>query len=381
MKILHLCLSNFYIDNYSYQENELVRQNIMDGHEVLVIASLESMTPDGNLIYLEPSTYDGADGAKVIRIPYKKFLPRFIMKKLRIHDGLFKILLKEKPDVVLFHSLCGWELLTVMKYKKLNPDLKFYADSHEDFNNSARSFISKWILHWLYYRPIIRLAKKKIDKILCISIETMNFVKVMYGLKSNEIEFFPLGGFTYSDSTYADIRYSNRHKFAISDEDLVFVQSGKMNKSKKLINSLEAFCALKEDSALFFIAGSIHESIAHDAFELIQNDKRIKFVGWLNSEDLKGLLCAADVYIQPGTQSATMQMSLCCRCAVILDDVPSHKPYIYNNGWIINDNLQLMEAISSAIKNPKFTKEMGLNSGALANGILDYKKLASRLYV
>jgi glycosyltransferase involved in cell wall biosynthesis len=154
-----------------------------------------------------------------------------------------------------------------------------------------------------------------------------------------------------------------------------------MNKSKKLINSLEAFCALKEDSALFFIAGSIHESIAHDAFELIQNDKRIKFVGWLNSEDLKGLLCAADVYIQPGTQSATMQMSLCCRCAVILDDVPSHKPYIYNNGWIINDNLQLMEAISSAIKNPKFTKEMGLNSGALANGILDYKKLASRLYV
>jgi hypothetical protein len=40
-----------------------------------------------------------------------------------------------------------------------------------------------------------------------------------------------------------------------------------------------------------------------------------------------------------------------------------------------------MEAISSAIKNPKFTKEMGLNSGVLANGILDYKKLASRLYV
>ena len=41
MKIIHLCLSCFYIDNYRYQENELVREHVTDGHEVLVVASTD----------------------------------------------------------------------------------------------------------------------------------------------------------------------------------------------------------------------------------------------------------------------------------------------------------------------------------------------------
>jgi len=381
MKVLHLCLANFYIDGYSYQENELVRQNVIDGHDVVIVASLESMTHDGELIYLEPSVYDGTDGAKVIRIPYKNFLPLFFMRKLRVHDGLFEILERERPDVVLFHSLCGWDLLTVKRYKKLNPGFKFYADSHEDFNNSARSFISKWFLHWLYYRLIICFAKDSIDKILCISIETMNFVKDMYGLSMDEIEFFPLGGFTYTDSNYQKIRDVNRKKFEIADDSLVFVQSGKMGLSKKLINSLKAFSALKNQTSIFFVVGSIHESIAAEVFELINANDRIRFLGWLNADELKGLLCASDVYVQPGTQSATMQMSLCCRCAVILDDVPSHTPYIRDNGWLINDDIQLIKAIGSAINDKNIVKVMGDNSGLLADEILDYSKLASRLYL
>jgi glycosyltransferase involved in cell wall biosynthesis len=381
MKILHLCLSNFYIDNYSYQENELVRQNIIDGHDVLVIASLESMTPNGDLIYLKPSTYTGADGATVIRIPYKKFFPHFVMKKLRIHDGLLKILKNENPDAVLFHSLCGWDLLTVKKYKKLSPNLKFYADSHEDFNNSAKTFGSKWILHYLYYRTIIRFAQKSIDKILCISIETIHFVQNLYGISSEKIEFYPLGGFTYSDADYMTARIFNRNKFLVADKSLLFVQSGKMNSSKKLINSLKAFSSLKDESSVFIVAGSIHQSIEATAFKLIKNDKRIRFIGWLNPEELKGLLCAADVYVQPGTQSATMQMSLCCRCAVILDDVPSHQPYMCDNGWLINDDSQLKSAMASALDNLEVTREMGAKSGTLAKSLLDYKKLASRLYV
>ena len=43
MKIAHICLSCFYIDGFSYQENELVRQNVSDGHDVLVITSTETI--------------------------------------------------------------------------------------------------------------------------------------------------------------------------------------------------------------------------------------------------------------------------------------------------------------------------------------------------
>ena len=69
MRILHLCLSCFYIDDAGYQENHLVRQHVADGHEVLVIASTEIFDGKGGLGYAEPGSYIGSDGAKVIRIP------------------------------------------------------------------------------------------------------------------------------------------------------------------------------------------------------------------------------------------------------------------------------------------------------------------------
>ena len=75
MKILHLCLSCFYIDDAGYQENQLVRQHVRDGHEVLVIASTETFDGRGGLTYTEPKTYTGSDGARVIRIPYVRWLP------------------------------------------------------------------------------------------------------------------------------------------------------------------------------------------------------------------------------------------------------------------------------------------------------------------
>ena len=68
MKICHMCLSCFYIDGYSYQENELVRQNVLDGHEVFVIASTETYAEDRTLSYIRPGDYEGGEGAPVCRV-------------------------------------------------------------------------------------------------------------------------------------------------------------------------------------------------------------------------------------------------------------------------------------------------------------------------
>jgi len=62
MKILHCCLSQFYIDNYSYQENILPRVNKQMGHEVKIIASTETYLDNRNLEYVEPSRYYTEDG-------------------------------------------------------------------------------------------------------------------------------------------------------------------------------------------------------------------------------------------------------------------------------------------------------------------------------
>ena len=47
MKILHLMLGCFYIDNYSYQENYLPKHHKLQGHDVEIVASLVTFDENG----------------------------------------------------------------------------------------------------------------------------------------------------------------------------------------------------------------------------------------------------------------------------------------------------------------------------------------------
>jgi glycosyltransferase involved in cell wall biosynthesis len=380
MKIVHCCLSNFYIDGFSYQENELVAQHVADGHEVTVIASTETFSADQRIAYCEPGEYLGTDGARVIRIPYRRFLPAAIMRKLRMHPGVLERLDSLKPDVILFHGTCGWELYTLARYKDQNPNTRLFVDSHEDFDNSARTWTSKWILHYLYYRVILRKCLPRIEQVLCVNMAAISFVRDFYGIPANKIAFYPLGGRLLTDRMYAETRAAARIGLDVEAEDIVFLQSGKIDRRKKLLESVRAFMKLECQDARFIIAGHLQDDIAEEVGALLRSDERIVFLGWKTPDELRALLCAADVYVQPGTQSATMQMSLCCRCAVILDDVPSHRPFMDNNGWLVGEGLSLEDAFRLAAEGRGRLTAMAEKSADIASGLLDYRILAARLY-
>ncbi|MER0362515.1 glycosyltransferase [Vibrio vulnificus] len=379
MRILHICLSNFYIDDVSYQENMLVKEHVEAGHEVKILASTQVFDKDKKLTYVKPSTYTCAEGAEITRIDYLNILPRKLMAKLRIHSGVYEFIRSFEPEVIMFHSMCGWELLTVCKYIKNNPNIRVYFDSHEDFNNSARNFASKYLLHYLYYRPIAKIASKYAKKILCISLETMDFLSDFYGLDIDRLEFYPLGGVIKSEQAYLASRQKVRESLQVKDEQIVFIQSGKFTARKKLIESLTAFTKVRDDNFVFLIAGILDTPLENEALKLIRSDCRIRFLGWQSPADVDGLLDAADVYLQPGTQSVTMQASLCARCAVIIDDVKSHKPYLENNGWYANNADSIVEVLMSISEQKCSISSMSEESFKIAKSLLDYKQLALRI--
>ncbi|PAJ74468.1 glycosyl transferase family 1 [Pseudoalteromonas sp. NBT06-2] len=379
MKVLHICLSNFYIDNVTYQENMLIKEHIDSGHEVKVLASTEIFDSQKKLVYSKAGTYTGAEGAEVTRIDYAKFLPHIIMKKLRVHSGVYQFIENFKPDVIMFHSMCGWELKTVCKYKKNNPSVKLYMDSHEDFNNSARGFISKYFLHWLYYRPIAKKASTFSNKVLCISIETMGFLNEFYGIDKSRLEFYPLGGKIKGDNEYDDNRVNKRKELGLSSKDILFLQCGKLTKRKKLLESISAFVEVENKNFKLIIAGLMDFDVETSVRELIEKDERITFLGWQTSEQVEQLLDASDVYLQPGTQSATMQASLCARSAIIIDNVASHQPYLKENGWFANDSISIKKVLEEISKNPHQLVKMSQNSFDIAKNMLNYKKLATRI--
>lgn len=381
MKILHCCLSAFYIDKYSYQENELVREHIKSGHDVLVLASTETFDRNQNKTYTEPGEYTGYEGAKVIRVPFARWLPFSIMKKVKAYPKVTTYLTSFQPDVIMFHGISSLELLTVAKYQKKHPNVLFYADNHADKHNSGRGFFSKYLLHKLIYRWAIKFSLPQIDKILCISLESQNFCSEIYSIPDKKLEFYPLGGNVFSDEEYISRRKQLRQEHCLNDADILFLQTGKFDKRKKLVDSLNSFLATQNPNFKFFISGSFLEDVEQEVMPLIESDERIVFLGWNDSEVIKSLLCAADVYVQPGTQSATMQMSLCARCPVILDDVESHRIFIDKNGWLVSNRFELQRVFLAIEEDPSFLECMSNNSYSLAQEILDYKKLANRILI
>lgn len=381
MKIAHLCLSCFYYDGFSYQENLLPRQNVVDGHETIIIASTESIDKQGKITFLGKDKYQGSDGCLVYRVPYSKSLPPMIRSKVRSYEGVYEILKDFKPDVVYFHGISAYELLVLKKYKRLNPDAKIIVDVHSDANNSGTNWISKYFLHKFFYRSIFQMTLPVIDKIFCISMECMDFAIEEYGAPKEKTEFYPLGGDCLEDDEYNVRRKNMREKLNINDEKILILQTGKINKKKKAVEALSQFIQVKSDKFRYVIAGTLDEDVKDDIMDIIKTDERIKYIGWVDSNEMKDYLCASDLYMQPGSQSATMQQSLCLRNSVIIDNVKSHKPFVNENGWLIDDISDISDILKKISCRPEIINDMSQKSYQLSLELLSYKKLANRIYL
>lgn len=379
MKIVHLCLSCFYIDDRAYQENELIKEHVKQGHEVLVVASTLVHDESGRHLFSSPGRYKSTDGADVIRLEYHPLMPRALVKSLRLHRGVFQILEDFCPDVIMFHGMCGWEIVTASRYKKKNPSVKLYVDNHTDFINSARSFYSKWGLHYLYYRPVLRACLPYIEKVLCISRMTWVFAEKFYGVPSEKLEFYPLGGHPVCKEDYTYQRENVRKEYGLSDDDVVFVQSGKQSAPKKLISTLRAFNAVPNENFKLIVVGSILEDIEQEALSLIKANPRVNFVGWKAPKELESILCAADVYLQPGSQSSTMQTSICCRCVTVLENIDGHEMYTNGNGWLVQSEGELKSVFEKIDSGGVDLLAMQEKSKNFAEEVLDYSVLANRV--
>lgn len=380
MKILHFCLSCFYIDNYNYQENILPIINKMDGHEVKIIASTETFIENSKLGYIKPGKYFTKEGIEINRIPYKKYLPHFIMKKVRHYDNVYNLIDEFSPDVILFHGVPAYELITIVKYKKNNPNVKLYVDSHEDKNNSGTNWLSKNMLHKIFYKNIIKKTCDYIDKIFYITYETKVFLQEVYDIKEEKLEYFPLGSYVFNEEERIKNRNNVRIQLDLKDDDILVLHSGKMDKLKRTEEILKAFIKVKASKLKLVLIGSMNDEIMQKVKPLILSDERVSFLGWKSGHELMEYLCACDLYIQPGGQSATMQNALCCGSAAALYPHQSHKKLLNDSVFYVETIEDMKRIFENISENRQVLEDKRVQTNKIAKEMLDYKLLASRLY-
>lgn len=380
MKILHVCLASHYTEGMTYQDNLLPLQNALDGHDVMVVSDCYQYV-DGQLVSVLEEDRILSSGIRLKRMRYTNFLNEFLSSKIRKVNGLYDVVRSYSPDVILFHGVAGWEMLTVFEYKKHYPKVKLYIDSHEDFHNSGKNWVSRLFQYKIFNRLLVAIIKREVDKFLYLSYESRDFLVRMYGLVDAELEFYPLGGQVLSESQSSTFAMEVRDKHGLSADDVIIVHSGKLDQGKRTEETLRAFSAVCSPNLKLVIIGSIPADQSARLQPLIDADQRIIFVGWQPAVELIKYLAAADLYFQPGTQSATMQNAICAGSPVALYPYASHKPYLVENGFWVESYSDFIDVFKFIAASPESLKEMRRQSFRLAQSLLDYKILAARLYV
>ena len=303
MKIVHLCLSNFFIDNYSYQENLLTKYHVKMGYDVTVVASLVSFNSEGHICLLNSACeYINSDGVKVIRLPYKNDILYRLNRQLRRYKGVFKILLDEKPDIIFVHGTSFGDACWVVKYKKIYPKIKIFADSHADWVNSARNWLSLNIKHkllWRYTTSQLVNVSEKIFGVLPIRCE---FLRQVYRVPEKKIEYLPMG---VDDDAIPqnkeEVKKTIRRELGLNKEDFVIVTGGKIDALKNTLLLMEAINEIEDSKVHLIIFGTILPELEERFHKLLSD--RIHYVGWCNAQQIINYFISADMACFPGTHS------------------------------------------------------------------------------
>lgn len=311
MKIVHLCLSCFYIDNYSYQENMLPKYHVLQEHDVTVIASLVSFNKQGKLCLLEEeSNAICKDEYRVIRVDYKRPFYRF-NKFVRRYKKLYRVIENECPDVIFIHDFSFLDIGEVLKYVKANREVKIFVDCHTDYINSAKGLISKYIFHHLIWRLYAKLLSPIVEQFYGVTPLRCDFLKNAYHINPDKISLLEMGvdDCLLKSKDRLRIREMLCEELDINPSNFIIATGGKIDKEKNIHLLIQAVRNIKKTDVKLVVFGTVVPEMKNEIESLIQHEN-IRYIGWLASDKILDYLLMSDLIVFPGTHSVLWEQAV-----------------------------------------------------------------------
>lgn len=378
MKILHLCLGNFFIDNYSYQENLLTKYHVIMGYDVTVIASLYSFSKEGEVTMLSgPSEYVNNNNVHVIRLAYKQ--PTRINKFLRRFIGLKEAIENEHPDIIFSHNVSYSDTTVVANYLKNHPNVKLFADNHADYVNSAKNWLSKHILHPIIWRHYAKVLEPYMSRCYGVTPMRCHFLKEMYHIRPEIVEFLPMGVDDEAIPSNRDmVRTDIRSELGIPPKDIVLFTGGKIDHLKNTHILIDAIERIGNKHLHLIICGTITPEMFHLKCR-IDDNPCIHYLGWCNAQRVMNCMVASDFACFPGTHSTLWEQSIGVGLPAIFKKWNDMEHVNVNGNCIFikgEDEKELIDAITQIQKEP-FNSTIA-KKAALASKSFLYSQIARK---
>jgi 1,2-diacylglycerol 3-alpha-glucosyltransferase len=385
MKILMLC--DFFDYNQQYQENLLVKYYVKNGHSVVVVAStIESIFDYVSNVRNNFSNekVQKLDRVIIYRRNYSINLFNKI-KKLRKVDDILKL---EKPDLIFAHDI-HMNISDSVDYLKKNPNSRLIMDYHADYSNSAKSWISLFILHKIIRRFYFNLYKRYISKIYPIVPGSTLFLNQVYGISYSNMELLPLGCDTMlaneirNDFKSVDLRKD----MGVSRDSLVIFTGGKLGPLKRTEVLISAVKLLTNINVTLLIVGdtAVQDREYGERIQQLSEGTDTRFLGWLPARDIFKYMLMSDIAVFPSSQSVLWQQSIGMYLPLVVGDSGNQSAdYLnYANNVITLERQQIDEfflanLISELYFNPNLLKMMREGAEKTAKELLSYDVICSK---
>lgn len=304
MRIVHLCLGSFFPDNYSYQENMLPKFHKQQGNHVEVIASLATFDENGKPTYMEHGgTYQNEYDIKVTRLEYRK--PLKIYHRMKRYIGTYAALEAAKPEILFIHGCQFMDMDIVVRYLKKHKGIRVYFDNHADFSNSATNWLSKNILHKIFWRHTAQMVEPYTTKFYGVLPARVDFLKNLYKLPPEKCELLVMGADDdlVEAAEKPEVRKEIRSKYHIAEDDFLIMTGGKIDQFKtQTLLLMEAVQKIKNLKVKLIVFGSITTDLKEKVNALADGEK-VQSIGWIQAKDSYQYFAAADLVVFPGRHS------------------------------------------------------------------------------
>lgn len=303
MKIVHICFGGIFTDGFSYQENLLSKYHVKLGYEVTLITSELIFNNKGQVEKSARYNYENDDGVHIIRLKLQKNSK--YTNKLKRCKGLYEAIKKEKPDIIFVHCPQFLEMPDLVKYAKENYAIKIYVDNHADFSNSGRNFVSKYILHGILWKHMVRIIEPYTTKFYGVLPARVDFLTNIYKLPCEKCRLLVMGG----DDELIKVANSKKVKdsilerYNVEKKDFLVVTGGKIDKFKKqTLLLMKAVKKLSLKNVKLLVFGSVDSDMKAE-FDSLCDEASVQYIGWIDSSDSYKYFAVADLVVFPGRHS------------------------------------------------------------------------------
>lgn len=345
MKILHICISNTYIDNWGYQENLLSRYLVKEGVENYIIGSDRHFPPYFSQENIAEIQKQGrrymADDSEVTRIRTTRLSQLFILP-----HGLLKEIERIKPDAILHHNVNCTSLIVAARYCRKH-SIPLFADNHVDELNMTPNKLWAFIIHKVLIRATCHQYLNTVSRYYGVTQARCDFLKKYYRLPEDKVSFLPIGA---DEDLAAEVPSIEelRGKYGYAEHDFVIVSGGKMDQRKgtdRLIRAVDIIVKEHPEVKLGLfgkITGDVTQTLA-------DRSPVVRQYGWCDRMKSLELLKIADVVCWPIHHTTLCEDAIAVGSPLILRKTKTTEHLIDGNGLWLKEGTEeeLIEALNT----------------------------------